>query len=178
MRDERAKLYPEDPMPAYEAARADGHRSRGTWLIVDCNGYDFLVAADEIKQAAIEAHKSGRVTFAMTHIQYDEILDIPDDKAAKRSAILEIPYVFTPTYGFMLDLSRLGYARLVGDAIEVDRFRSEDRNHSEDALLAATAEFEKAILVTNDDRLTNVAARFGDGVEVWRPERLVEFLRT
>jgi|GEM_PF-3211941 PIN domain. len=166
--------YLDDPMPAYEAAKADPRRIASVWLIVDSNGYDVLVETPEIQRAATKAHDSGRVTFAMTHIQYDELVNIPEHKAAKRAAILEIPFVFTPTYGLVVGISRIGYARVVGDSNEVDRYRSPNRKHTNDALLAATATFEHAILVTNDDRLTNFATR--DRVEVWSPQRLVAFL--
>lgn len=177
--DDPSQIYLTGILPAYEAAKAEPKRQATLPLIVDSNAYDFLVATPEVQRAAVSAHESGRVTLLMTHIQYDEILAIPTDdptKAAKRSAIVGLPCVFAPTYGLVVGTSRIGWARVVGQSDDVDRFRSPDRNHTNDALLAATAEYEQAVLVTNDDRLANFAARHA--VEVWDPRRLVAFLTT
>lgn len=155
----------------FDDGRADPKRSATVWLLLDSNAFDFLVATDQIKRAAIEAHESGRVTFMMTHIQNDEMRRNPNE--GQRNAFAEIPFVHALTYGFVLGTSKWGLARF-GETEKIEAIRSRAGNHTNDALLATTAHYENAILVTNDRRLTNFATR--EGVTVWSPEHLVKFL--
>lgn len=155
----------------YDDGRDDPKRASGVWLLVDRNAYDVLVETPEIQRIAIDAHESGRVTFVMTHVQNDEMLLNPNEE--QRNAIAAIPFVHALTYGVVLGTSKLGLARF-GESEKIEAIRSPSGNHTNDALLATTAEHEGTILVTNDKRLRNFASR--NGVEVWSPKRLVEFL--
>jgi hypothetical protein len=119
-------------------------------LVLDANIYDHLIATPEIQQAAIAAHQNGHVEFLMTSIQLDQITAVPDSD--RRKAMVAIPFVITPTYGFVLGLSKLGLARF-GESEQLEVVRGDQGNHTEDALLATTAKYEEAILVTEDKRL-------------------------
>jgi predicted nucleic acid-binding protein len=63
-----------------------------------------------------------------------------------------IPFVVAQTYGFVLDVSKMGLARF-GESELRESVRSPEGNHTEDALLATTAKYEDAVLVTEDRRL-------------------------
>lgn len=140
-------------------------------FVLDANIYDHLIATPEIQQAAIAGHESGQVEFLMTSIQLDQITAVPD--AGRRNAMAAIPFVITPTYGSVLGLSKLGLARF-GESEQIDVVRSDQGNHTEDALLATTAKYEDAILVTEDKRLARRASELG--VEVWGTKKLVSFI--
>ena len=59
---------------------------------------------------------------------------------------------------------------------KIEAIRNHSDKHSRDALLAATAQQEGAILVTNDGRLTRFAGRAG--IEVWSSDSFAEFLQS
>jgi len=141
----------------------DGMRRR---FLLDSNVYDRLVETPERQRMAIEAHDLGRIELLITHVQVDELMQ----DAGKRGRTLAIPATITETYGFVLDVSRLGLARF-GEPEELDRIDSAGRKHRKDALLAVTARHEGAVLVTDDRRLQNFASR--DGIEVWNSDRFV-----
>jgi predicted nucleic acid-binding protein len=109
----------------------------------------------------------------VTHIQYDELRRIPD--VERRNAIFALPGVITPTFGFVLNTSRLGMARL-GEPGRVDAIRSPAGKHTNDALIATTAAHEGAVLVTEEKRLTNQAK--AQGTEVWKARQLFEFVES
>jgi predicted nucleic acid-binding protein len=85
--------------------------------------------------------------------------------------------VDVPTYGFVLDVSRLGMARLEEPApIKAIRAGNWEK-HTKDALIAATAQYEGLILVTEERRLTNFARRELK-LTVWDWPRLYAHLQT
>lgn len=136
--------------------------------LLDTNVYDQLVSTPEIQRRAIEAHESGRMELLLTHVQVDELTPMPDEE--KRDAALAIPGTATDTYGFVLTFSRLDHARL-GEPATIEAIRNGSLKHTHDALLASTAEYEGAVLVTDDDRLQKRARRLG--IEVWEGPRFV-----
>jgi predicted nucleic acid-binding protein len=140
-------------------------------FVLDSNIYDHLIETPELQRQVIDAHQRGEVEFLMTSIQLDEITEVPD--GTRRNAMAAIPFVVTPTYGIVLGLSKPGLARF-GESEQLDAIRSQHRNHSEDALLATTAKYEEAVLVTEDQRLAKRARELG--VEVWGAKRLVELM--
>lgn len=135
-------------------------------FLLDSNVYDRLVETPEIQRRAIEAHTSGRIELLRTHVQVDE-LERDIDKAPYTLAIPGTP---VPTYGLVLGVSKLGLARF-GETAKIDAIRSPQRNHTHDALLATTAQYEGAILVTEDRRLRRRAE--GEGIEVWDADRFI-----
>lgn len=75
-----------------------------------------------------------------------------------------------PTGACVADVSRLNFARLMEDVDAVEALRSGNIDHTRDALIAATAIFEKCALVTNDKRLAGQARR---GIEVLTTSKLL-----
>ncbi len=75
------------------------------------------------------------------------------------------------TYGAVLGTSRLGLARY-GETERVEAIRSPSGRHTNDALIATTAQGEGAVLVTEERRLRNRARR--EGIEVWSAAELIE----
>jgi hypothetical protein len=69
-----------------------------------------------------------------------------------------------PTYGAVFGVSKFGLARF-GEANLIEAIRSPGGGHTEDSLIAHTARYEAAILVTGDRRLTSFARR--EAIEVW-----------
>jgi rRNA-processing protein FCF1 len=98
-----------------------------------------------------------QVELVVTHIQEDEIAEIKD--ARKRAAISAIPRTVAATYGFVVGVSRVGMARL-GEDHPIEAIRGSNwQKYTNDALIAATAQFESAVLVTDDRRLRTRAVR-------------------
>ena len=145
--------------------------TNGMKFVLDSNVYDLLVETSEMRAKVIHACETRDIELLMTHVQFDELMAMPDKE--KRACILAMPFTPVPTYGAVLGTSRIGLSRY-GEPEVIDTIRSVDKNHTNDALLAATAKFEGAVLVTNDDRLTSRAPEIG--VETWRPSRLLDLL--
>ncbi|MGA8724218.1 MAG: PIN domain-containing protein [Acidimicrobiales bacterium] len=140
-------------------------------FLLDSNVYDELVISPERQAQVIGACQAGKATLLMTHVQHDELMAMSD--TVKRDRIFGIPFEPIPTYGVVLNTSRVGLAQF-GETELIDGVRSDSRGHTEDALLAATARHHDAALVTNDRRLTNQAPKIG--VEVWSSGRFIEYL--
>jgi hypothetical protein len=127
----------------------------------------------ELQAKVIEVHERGLVEYLMTAIQLDQISQVPD--ASRRNAMSAIPFVITPTYGLVLGVSKIGLARF-GEPELIEAIDSPGGNHTEDALLATTAAYEGAVLVTEDRRLRNRAN--AEGGTVWHPREFVEYIET
>ncbi len=134
--------------------------------------YDAVCEA-ELDAAVSAACNDGTIELLMTHIQQDQLLAIPNDSL--RSRVLTIPFVIAPTYGVVLGTSKNGLARW-GEAEKIEAIRSPSGGHTEDALLAVTAQYDGATLVTNDKRLRNFAKRAD--IPVWSPPQFCEFIKT
>ena len=138
-------------------------------LLLDSNVYDAIYDADAVALVAALC-VAGKIELLMTHVQHEELLGIPD--AEKRVAIATIPFVIAPTYGFIFGVSKMGLARF-GEPAKIDAIEKRvRRRHTNDALIAVTAEYESATLVTDDARLSNFAARAG--IVVWASERFLQ----
>lgn len=154
------------------SGKADLVRPRRTRrFLVDSNVYDQLVVAPERQIPVIDCCEAGAIELLMTHVQVDELMAMPDD--SKHGRVLAIPFTQVPTYGMVLGTSRVGLARF-GEPELIDAVRSDEGNHVNDALLASTAKYEQAILVTNDRRLSNRAMEIE--VEVWDSSRFLGYL--
>ncbi len=122
--------------------------------IFDSNIFDDLVSG-KLDIDCIVKYKSGsNVDFFITHIQVDEINECSDkDKRAKLFLLMsEIRPIVIPTSSFVLDRSRLGYARL-GDRVILEELRRRNIKHTEDALIGETAIKDNLTLITNDRTL-------------------------
>jgi hypothetical protein len=141
-------------------------------VVADSNAIDPLAytpGAYETIRAAID---DGRLEILFTRVTVDELAAIPD--LARRS---HLPLILidlgrlVPTGAFVLDYSRLNFARLNDDTEAFEAFRSGNIEHTHDALTTVTAQVEHCAVVTFDKRLT---ARARDhGIEVLTPTGLL-----
>lgn len=142
-------------------------------FMMDTNIFDLLVASDEVAANVRRLAENGQVEIITTHIQEDELNNIP--AVEKRNKIAAIPRRVIPTTGFVLNYSRLGMARLGGGTI-IDDFRQGNLRHTPDALIAATADGYADILVTQDKTLTSRARTLRLNVDVWDYEQFDRYL--
>lgn len=116
------------------------------------------------------------VEYLVTHVQ-----TIDEDVRGDVAAVLErLPALEVPTSGFVLGVSRLDMARFA-DEEPLDDLRSTPEGRrvdgdTRDALIANTALYEAAVLVTDDGRARRRALRVAD-LEVLSLSGLVERLR-
>ena len=108
--------------------------------------------------------EAAAIVLLTTHVQEDEITRIPN--AARVKQLLQVPVKRVPTLGLVLDYSRIDAARL-SEAEPFESLRRGNLNHTEDALIAATAQYESATLVTEDQTLTRRAKAQGISVVSW-----------
>lgn len=109
-----------------------------------------------------------RVVLLVTHIQKDE------DKRGSE-AMRRLPFREVATSHFALDHSRLGWARL-GPAETLEPLRERNPNHTEDALIAASAAEQNAILVVRDGGAVNRIKRSGFAISVWGLDDLKKYV--
>lgn len=141
-------------------------------FVLDTNVYDALCAG-ETDGAVSAACNSGTIELLMTHIQKDELDAMGDGEKLRR--VFAIPFVIAPTYGVVLGTSKNGLSRF-GEPEKVDAIRSPSGGHTNDALIATTAQYEGATLVTNERRLRNFATR--QGIVVWDADEFCALVRT
>ncbi len=123
--------------------------------MADTNVFDFIAADVGLLQRVQQATAAGVLVVLTTHVQEDELAAITD--LEKRVLIAQIPRTKIPTEGFVVDVSRLGEARLSeGTTIEALR-RGNWPRYTKDALIGATAQADANVLVTNDETLTKRA---------------------
>ena len=147
-------------------------------LLLDTNIVNRMADdAEEVSLALRVAQDAGRCQVLITHVQTDEISETKDEQ---RRALLVAVLAFVnarlePTAGFVLDVSRLGMARL-DFAEPIETVRGVNFKHSRDALLASTAVEEGAVLVTADVPLgRQLVKRLGG--RWWDYPELVGWLR-
>ncbi len=92
--------------------------------------------------------------YFITHIQTDEVSDIPDDKKDKRAKmVLYLSVVapsLIPTESVVLDYSRASFSKL-GDGVIYEQLLNESKNNIKDAIIGETAIINDHTLVTEDD---------------------------
>lgn len=88
----------------------------------------------------------------------DELAEIPDvDRRQHLLLVMVALGRLVPTGAAAADYSRVSWCRVVDDAEVFEAVQSGNIDHTRDALLAATAVFERCPVVTNDRRLRNRA---------------------
>ena len=130
-------------------------------FMLDTMIFDLIVADASFADAVRDAARSGAITIVTTHIQEDQIAEIPDDE--KREAILHIPRSVVPTTGFVLDVSRLGMARFADEetTATIERIGRRRLRQAKGALIAASARDEADGIVTEDKTLRKRIGREG-----------------
>ncbi|WP_309029320.1 PIN domain-containing protein [Streptomyces alfalfae] len=143
-------------------------------VVFDSNAIDPLAVTEGAFEALKEATTSGSLEVLYTHITIDELTAIPDQ--GRRSLLVLLMADLgrlVPTGTAAADFSRLNFCRVGSDADSdlLEALRSGNINHTRDALIAATARYERAALVTNERRL---AARSREwGIEVLTTQELL-----
>ena len=137
--------------------------------LFDTNVFDKLIQVNDISVESLA--QRGFILYA-THIQLDEINDIPthnEEKANKRKQIRDAYrrlFLEVPTESFVWDVSRWGMSKWSDDDL-YEKIRSDldklekKANNIEDALIAETAIKRGFNLVTEDKALTQVTQEHG-----------------
>jgi predicted nucleic acid-binding protein len=136
--------------------------------VLDTNAVDHLLDAPDLNLQVVSAVEGGKLRLLYTHVTVDEVARVPD--AARRAGLLSLLTAFAeavPTGDFVVGTSRVGMARLSGENSPIDALRSPTGGHTFDALIAGTALYEGAQLVTYERRLTNRATAAGITVVTW-----------
>ena len=152
--------------------------------LFDGNVLDWLIDQPADLATIRQSLEDGRLQLIHTHLLRDEPDATPDpEKRAKLAAVRDLLVgQYVPTTGFVSDVSRADEAEFFSEEVARrfdERLTTENpntggRDHTEDALLAMTAEAEGAVLVTDNPRLTNMATE--QGIDVTTPGDLVERL--
>lgn len=167
-------------------------------FLVDNMVYDRLVASPERSERVGLLCLAGHLGLLMTDIQHEQITDNPDIETMIQ--VLSLPAICVPAFGVVRGVSRPNMARFgdpdvlaklrkprddtpllwperprtpAGNESRREQLRDRDTG---DALLAATAKYECAVLVTEDKGLTRSAT--GIGVPVWGAVRFLDHLDT
>jgi len=165
-------------------------------FVVDTNAYYPLAEPPERWLHVAGLCLAGHVELLMTDIQHDEISANRDVETVVR--VLSLPATNVPAFGVILGLTRLNMARfgdpdLLGrlrapgdDGVPAWPHRPRVPSHNEsrklqfrsrdtaDALLAATAHYERAVFVTRDKDITPRARNAG--IVVWDPDRFIRHI--
>ena len=129
-------------------------------MLLDSNAVDPFVDLYGAFDAAEKAVASGTHEFLYTHVNVDELAETKDIGRRQHLLIILIALGrLVPTGAFALNYSRLNFSRLSDNPDVVEAVRAGNLDDTRDALLAATAAYEKCPLVTNDKRLRNRAMR-------------------
>jgi hypothetical protein len=119
-------------------------------FLLDSNIFDKIVETPGAFRLVQRLVADGKIELVVTHIQEDELARITDEQ--KRQEIASVPRTVTPTAGFILDVSRLGMARL-GDPVPIEAVRGGNwHKYTHDALIAAAALADGQVLVAEDRR--------------------------
>ena len=145
-------------------------------VLLDSNIFDKILNE---KLTIFSNPKLVLIKFQITHIQYDEISDIPDEKLDLKIDLLELIEVLkcevVETEGFVQGISKLGLAKLFSNEDLPQFFEiSGNENGLKDGLLAVTAKALGSILVTEDVDLRKRCLKHEIGV--WNWSDLVAFL--
>ena len=133
-------------------------------FLLDSMIHDKLVDEPRALQLAADLAANGSLVLLSTHIQRDEIAKTPDKERA--TLLSSVPVEFVPTYGIVAGISRVGMARL-SESEPFETLRGGNLDHTEDALIAATAHYEDATLVTEDQTLASRARKQDVPVLSW-----------
>jgi hypothetical protein len=140
-------------------------------FMLDSNVYDALIVDPVAEWRLRERVAAGVTVILSTHVQQDELARAPEPK---RSRLLSIPAVIVSTNGIVFDESRLDSSRFTVDG-RVEFFRTRGWGAMKDALIGATAQYEDAMLVTDDADLRKRAA--ARGVQVCPTDWFLNFVR-
>jgi len=146
-------------------------------IMLDSNIFDNVAATPGLTDDLRALEKGGELEIVSTHVQDDQLKNIPD--LAKRKAVLAIPRRIVPTTEFVLGTSRLDQACL-GDGeaggIYYDDIQINNPKHVEDALIALAAAREVDVLVTHDKQLSKKIKAAATNLQVWVFHDLIAYV--
>ena len=134
-------------------------------FMIDSMIFDKIIDEPTAAELVRRLATSGVLVLLATHVQIDEVARTSDED--RRNRLLAVPVESVPTYGVVLGISRLGQARL-SESEPLETLRGDNLDHTEDALIAATAQYEGVTLVTEDRTLTSRAGNQGIPVCNWQ----------
>lgn len=136
-------------------------------IMFDTNAYDRLISDPHALEIYAKAEDGG-YEFYLTHIQIDEINEIPDKHKEKRGlAILFLAYGrprIIDTESMVLDVSRLDFCKFGEEDSYYNQLLNDSKNNCNDALIGETSIINGFTLVTDDKRLTNKILNIGGQV--------------
>lgn len=145
--------------------------------MLDSNVYDRIVEREGFCELLKRAIQLGHIDIVQTHIQEGELANIPD--AEKRIAVLAVPGRKVATRGAVWDISRWGRARWGdgGDYVKLDCISKGKAKDIKDALIAATADMEADIFITEEvGKFPNRIRATGTPLKVWKFDELVAYV--
>jgi len=146
--------------------------------LFDVHVIDYLADHRDDRHLLQSAQHDGRVRLLSTHLLADELKAIPLAKAERYGELemvrVRLRFETVNTHGFVLDVSRLNGADMIGwdELPDYEALTTDNSKHAEDALLALTAREHEAVFVTTDRRAMKRAQDIG--VDVATPQ---EFMR-
>jgi predicted nucleic acid-binding protein len=149
-------------------------RSRQPFFI-DSNIFDKIV--DEPGAFALVTRLVGRgaIELLVTHVQIDQIAATPNEGWWKKLLRVVPLCRVVPTHGSIYGISKYGKARYTSEPVGRDIAAIQRRDKVKDALIGATAKWDGATLVTEDDDFAQDAT--GQGVAVLKWQRFFARLR-
>lgn len=126
--------------------------------LIDSNIFDRIIDEAGMLDLVSRLHRDGVIELLATHVQRDELANVPDPE--RRDRLLTVPVNDVPTFGFVIDVSPLGQARLAPEEpFETLRAGADRMKRTNDALISMTAQFEQATLVSEDKDMRERAAQ-------------------
>ena len=135
--------------------------------MLDTNIHDEIIATRGMPELLARLHTAGVLDILKTHIQEDEISEIPDIE--KRLLIRQIAGEKVISDGSIFGVSRFGESTFGSgsDPVKVETVQRGNPKHAEDSLIASTAEVKADVFVTNDKQLARRIASTGTNLVVW-----------
>lgn len=147
-------------------------------VMLDSMIYDEIVAKEGFSRLLEDAVKCGHVVILKTHIQDDQLADIPNE--CRREAVAKVPGHKIPTSAAIWGVSKWNEA-CWGDSagdIKISHIQKGKPKHSADALIAVTAALHADVLVTHDVQLRKRVEVTGSNLKVWDFKEFCGFIES
>jgi hypothetical protein len=160
----------------------DGNLSRNRAMpkkiMFDSDVHDAIAADAELKQLIVDCQRDGRIELMSTHVQADQLAQIPLDRDIGQATAVQAEQI--PTSAGVWDVSRWGSAHWGTEAanIAVAKLSKNKSAHVEDGLIGATALSEADVLVTNDKRFRRRAKAAFGSFKVLSSDELKDYLKS